>query len=190
MKIGIILLAAGLGSRFGGNKLEARIDGKPMYQIALEKVAELEEQKIKIIVTGNQNIGRMAEKMGILAVYNQEPELGISHSIELGLNEVQKAGVQAAMFMVCDQPWLKESTLRAMVCAYRGGILQLKWGKTRGNPVIFEKDCFEELKALTGDTGGRKILSRYKNKICFFEASELVELKDIDTRENLTKEGE
>ncbi len=37
MKIGIILLAAGAGKRFGGNKLMADVGGKTLYLNAMEK---------------------------------------------------------------------------------------------------------------------------------------------------------
>ena len=37
-RIGILLLAAGAGKRFGGNKLEALVDGKPMFLHALELI--------------------------------------------------------------------------------------------------------------------------------------------------------
>lgn len=38
MRLGIVLLAAGAGKRFGGNKLTALVHGKPMYLWAMENI--------------------------------------------------------------------------------------------------------------------------------------------------------
>ena len=44
-RIGILLLAAGEGKRFGGNKLEALVHEKPMFSYALDLI---EKQDIVI----------------------------------------------------------------------------------------------------------------------------------------------
>ena len=72
-RIGILLLAAGEGKRFGGNKLEALIHGKSMFSYALDLV---EKQKVsqKVVVTGKKRIALEAEKRDIKVVWNELPE--------------------------------------------------------------------------------------------------------------------
>lgn len=88
MNIGIIVLAAGEGKRFGGNKQTALLKGKPMYLWALEKLEGLETAIPPVVVTGAPEIISAAEDRGMIAVWNREPELGISHSIRLGICRV------------------------------------------------------------------------------------------------------
>ena len=61
-KIKIVLLAAGSGKRFGGGKLEALVDGKPMYLHALEKISDQILPDHPVVVTGNPVIIAAAEE--------------------------------------------------------------------------------------------------------------------------------
>ncbi len=79
--------------------------------------------------------------------------MGISRSVALGTEAAQKAAPDGLLFMVCDQPWLREATLKSMLEGYNGGILALKCREQAGNPVIFPREYFEELKALFGRPG-------------------------------------
>ena len=51
MNIGIVLLAAGRGERFGGDKLTALLKGKPMYLWTLEKLEGLNTAAPPVVVT-------------------------------------------------------------------------------------------------------------------------------------------
>ncbi len=188
MKIGIILLAAGAGKRFGGNKLMADVGGKPLYLNAMEKTDRLEKAAFKVVVTGSPVIAEAGRRRGFLVVENCQPEMGISRSVALGTEAAQKAAPDGLLFMVCDQPWLREATLKSMLDGYNGGILALKCREQTGNPVIFPREYFEELKALSGDRGGRRVMQRHKDRVQFLEIDDSKELQDIDFKEDLKKD--
>lgn len=188
MKIGIILLAAGAGKRFGGNKLMAEVSGKPMYLHGMEKMSSVKKAAFKAVVTGNPVIAEEGRKRGFITVENLQPELGISRSVCLGVEALETMAPDGLMFMVCDQPWLQMSTLETLIDAYDGGILVLKCRGQAGNPVIFSKDYFSELKSLSGDRGGRQIIERYSDRVKFLEIDEPEELRDIDFQKDLKKD--
>ena len=54
-----------------------------------------------------------AERLGMQAVVNQQPALGISHSLILGLREAmaENPELKGVLFAVCDQPELKADTI-------------------------------------------------------------------------------
>lgn len=188
MKTGIILLAAGAGKRFGGNKLMAEAEGKALYLHAMDKIDALPEVAFKAVVTGNPAIMEEGRKRGYIIVENRKPELGISRSVRLATEATEAGNPEALMFMVCDQPWLKAATLEEMLRTYRSGILALKCQGQTGNPVIFPKDCFSLLKGLSGDRGGRQIIETYRGRTEFLEIDDSEELRDIDFREDLKKD--
>lgn len=195
MKIGVILLAAGAGKRFGGSKLTAEIQGKTLYMEGIGKLKKLETFGPKAVVTGNSEIADTARRHKIFPVWNDQPDKGVSLSIQLGIEAVERLDdeTEAFMFMVCDQPGLKVSTLNRMIKDYRDGILELGYQGRHGNPVIFSRDYAEELKKLSGDMGGRRVLENHRDKVKVFEAEDISELWDIDTRKNLedlVKKGE
>ena len=187
MRLGIVLLAAGVGKRFGGNKLTAQVRGKPMYLWAMENIEEMKTELPIVVVTGTPEIVSAAEAKGMIAIFNGQPELGISLSIRLGIEAViqEDRKVDGILFMVCDQPWLEKTTLVRLMSEFDGGILALSFGERRGNPVIFSRDYLKELSELSGDIGGRQVMARHRENVRFLEVNDERELQDIDKREQM-----
>ena len=186
-KIGIILLAAGAGKRFGGNKLEAVVGEKPMYMYAMELISKQSKLCPAVVVTGNSNIASEARRQYMDVAENLNPDFGISHSIHLGMKMMleKHPDMEAVMFMVCDQPWLTHDTLERMIKTFNQGILSLEYEGKRGNPVIFSRDYFQELMHLTGDIGGRQVICKYKEAVNYLKAFNQKELCDIDRKEQI-----
>ena len=187
MRLGIVLLAAGVGKRFGGNKLTAQVRGKPMYLWAMENIEEMKTELPIVVVTGTPEIVSAAEAKGMIAIFNGQPELGISLSIRLGIEAViqEDRKVDGILFMDCDQPWLEKTTLVRLMSEFDGGILALSFGERRGNPVIFSREYLKELSELSGDIGGRQVMARHRENVRFLEVNDERELQDIDKREQM-----
>ena len=56
IKKGILLLAAGAGKRFGGDKLSAVVDGQPMFIRAMDVIDAQVDVVHRIVVTGQPSI--------------------------------------------------------------------------------------------------------------------------------------
>ncbi len=184
----VIVLAAGSASRFGSNKLLADVQGKPLYRYMIEKLERLSAFP-RILVTGYEEIAEAAEKIGVCTVLNQEPELGISHSLKLGLEQCRKRcpSVKGVLFSVCDQPALSLATmmeLPRLAINRPGMILVSAHGNHTGNPVLWDQIYFSELEQLSGDIGGKSVMERHLKKRQLVEIGE-EELKDIDRKVDL-----
>lgn len=184
METTLILLAAGNSHRFGANKLLFQISGKPMYQHLADELEDLPESLFnqKVIVTQYPEIMKDMKRRGYLVVENNQSELGISHSIRLG---IQASGLQADAFCfaVCDQPYLKGKTVETLVNSWKEsgrGIGCLIFGENTGNPVIFHNKYREELLNLQGDTGGKRVLKRHPEDVYYYQVSHGDELEDVD----------
>jgi molybdenum cofactor cytidylyltransferase len=201
-KIALILLAAGNSVRFGGNKLLSLYHGKRMYRHIVDQVEKLAPETFaeKIVVSQYREILKDLAAKGYTAVQNPAPEQGISHSIHLGLDAVRslrkdenelgvvsdrrEIAMDAVCFTVCDQPDLKAETLAGFIAGWE------KSGKTigclshdgiAGNPVIFDLRYADELRALTGDVGGKRVLKAHPEEVYYHEITDGAELVDIDT---------
>lgn len=179
--IAVILEAAGDSRRFGSNKLlHIMDDGRPMVSNILEAVRSVDAYK-KILVTQYDEVASMAPDFDV--VMNGRPDLGISRSMQLGLEAAGDA--DAYMFCVCDQPGIKASTLERLMDAYKkngtAGIVSLAWQGKMCNPKIFSSVYKDELMALSGDTGGRQIISEHKKDLLLVEADSEDEVMDIDS---------
>ena len=186
----IILLAAGSSVRYGANKLLEETGGMPMYQHMLKALSTFPALH-RIVVSRYPEILEDAERLGMQAVVNQQPALGISHSLILGLREAmaENPDLKGVLFAVCDQPELKADTISRLlrkaqenpgkiVCAGRNG--------RPGNPVVWDQRYFKELLGLAGDTGGRQVMKNYPGDILVLETAE-EELRDIDRKEDMTE---
>ena len=169
MKLGCILMAAGAGQRFGGNKLLAAYDGLPLYVRALRCIP-VEEFAGVAVVARDETILSAARAHGFVPVYNPAPEDGVSRTIALGMRALP--GMDALLFLVFFR-------------AHSGNIVAMGHGMQRGNPVIFPKQFFPGLRALTGDAGGSAVIRAHKEALLLFEISDPLELADVDTAEAL-----
>ena len=187
MAINLILLAAGNSKRFNGNKLLAIYKEKPIYMHIVNNVLKLEVNKI-ICVTQYEEIKEALLNTNINVVMNTNSSLGISSSIKLGINFDKEA--DGYMFMVCDQPFITEKTLKILLDKFingEKGIVCVGCGNNKGNPVIFSKKYINELLSLQGDNGGKRILKGHLNDLNVVNIDNEIELFDIDTQEEFTK---
>lgn len=184
----VVILAAGAGTRFGGNKLNALVKNRPLYEYTLDRVQAFGAFPA-FIVTGSEEIALEAEKRGIMTVWNTEPEKGISLSLKLGLKKALESRpyLKGILFSVCDQPGLDVSTMQLLfrtASLHPGCIVCAGNSRRTGNPVCWDEAFFPELLALTGDEGGRQIIRKHKEKVRIIQVDP-EELKDIDRREDL-----
>ena len=184
LRIGCLVMAAGSGSRFGRNKLEAVIDGKTLLRRALEAVPQ-EEFACVTVVTQYDGAAALAEEFGFAVVRNDRPEDGLSRTVRLGTEAMASCG--AIMYQVADQPLLERDTVRREVELFRAHpdrIVGLGDNGVRGNPCIFPRRFFPELMALTGDTGGNVVIRAHPESLLLYETA-AAELRDVDTVEAL-----
>ena len=104
MRIGCVVMAAGMGSRFGGNKLARQWQGKSLIRHALEAVPAT-KLSATVVVTQYSEVVTLAKEFNFTPIVNSHPEYGQSHTIHLG---VQALGdCDALLFQVADQPLLR-----------------------------------------------------------------------------------
>ena len=179
IRLAVILLAAGDSRRFGSNKLlHTMDDGRPMIAPVLDAVRTIDACK-RIIVTQYDEVADLAA--GFTVVRNDRPDLGISRSMQLGIEAAGDA--DAYLFCVCDQPGLGASTLESLIESYKkgtAGIVSLAWRGKMCNPKIFSSRYRAELMSLSGDTGGRQIIAGHERDLLLVEAQSEDEVRDID----------
>ena len=162
MKLGLIMLAAGNSRRFGSNKLLYTIEGEPMYRHILSELMRvrkaLKEQKHTCeitVVTQYEEIAAEAEKCGAQVLYNLHPDEGISSSLKIGLSRNRE--MDACLFTVSDQPWLRGETILALLEVFLKegkGIACVEYDGKLGNPCVFSERYYGELMGLEGEESG------------------------------------
>ena len=184
LRIGCLVMAAGCGSRFGRNKLEAEVDGKSLLRRALEAVPAEEFHRVTV-VPQYDGAAALAESFGFDVVRNDRPQDGLSRTVRLGTEAM--ADCDAVLYQVADQPLLERGTVRRELEFFRAHpdcIVGLSHNGVRGNPCVFPRRFFPELMALEGDVGGNVVIRAHPEALLLFEAP-AAELRDVDTVEAL-----
>ena len=183
-KLGCVVMAAGNARRYGDNKLAAQLRGRPLILRALEAVPT-EAIDSAVVVTQYPEIMRLAGEFHFAAVYNEHPDYGISHTIELGLTGLRDC--DGVMFLVSDQPLLRRKSVAALARLWKShpdSIAALSHGGVRGNPCVFPARFYPELLELTEDRGGNAVIRRHEEDLVLLEV-DARELTDVDTPEAL-----
>ena len=185
--IAAVLLAAGEGRRFGGGKLLADVNGRPMAACAMDVLLEAPVDR-RIAVVSDTQVGALARDRGFEIVLNDAPQLGLSRSISLGLAFAQPCG--AVLFAAADQPLLSVQSLKRLIAAYSTGgcgIACLRDGTHMGNPAVFSSAYFDELHALTGDRGAKGIIRAHPEDVLAVDCISPDELADADDPQTLKR---
>ena len=187
--IQMILLAAGLSRRYGGNKLLADYNGLPLYRHGLGALHTLTQQRSDcslLVVTRYEEIRDCCAQLSVPVCWNDHSELGITSSLHLCLEATPDADFY--LCSVADQPELTAELLERFLSAFQAsgkGIGCFSHQGRSGNPVIFSRHYRAELMALTGDQGGKIVLHRHPEDCFFWEGPALQDIDHPEDHERL-----
>ena len=148
MRFHIVILAAGLSSRYGEeneNKLLAELDGKPLYTWLLDRLIKIRDERddiddLTVVSRRGEIYDRLRKDKRVFCVENKHPEQGIASSLKIGLTTVgcliagevrdyvQKYGqtdytpLQDRHAMVCfvaDEPYLQKETITGLLDGFK-----------------------------------------------------------------------
>ena len=187
MNILAIILAAGFSKRMGENKLLLEYKGKTFIQTIIEKLLEINFNKI-ILVVSNLEIYKKYDKK-VFVIFNDKAENGISESIKKAVAYAKNnLEVDKYMFFVADQPLLKKETILKIIEESNSNKITVpKSNNTMYNPVIFPNKYNSELLNLEGDKGGKQIILKHLDDIAFVDIEDSNEFQDVDVIEEYLK---
>lgn len=162
-----IVLAAGGSSRLGAAKQLLPFRGRTLLQHAIE-TARVVSPHVRVVV----NPALRDAARGVDVVVNEEWEEGIASSIRRGLDGI----ASDVLLTLCDQPLVTPEHLRALVEA-GAPIAASRYGGVAGVPAFFAARHLDELRALRGDQGARRLIEQYGAATIAFEPAAF----DVDT---------
>ena len=172
----VAVLAAGLGTRFGGDKLEAMCAGKPLGRWVIEAV-EAAGLGPGTIVTGPEWVSFAG---GWARAVNPAPEAGLGSSLALAARLVPR-GKQALLVLLADMPLVTPEYLRELAASAAPTATRYPEGHA-GVPALLDRRLIDRAARLSGDRGAGPLL----------RGARLLDpppgmLRDVDTADGLAE---
>jgi molybdenum cofactor cytidylyltransferase len=157
--IGGLVLAAGAGTRFGGRKQLAELEGRPLLEHALRAMTAAPVGRVVVV------LGALVDEVtATVDLHGAEPcpcerwDEGQAASLACGLAEL--ADCEAVVVTLGDQPRMSPDAIRRVINARGDGAAAVRatYRGAPGHPVLLERDLFESFRDVTGDHGARNLL--------------------------------
>ena len=182
-----IVLAAGASRRFGGIKQLAELRGRPLLSYAVEAMLAVPALEPVIIVLGHaaDEIASAIDFGGAATVVVAANwEEGQSASLQRGI--IAAGDADAVVVTLGDQPFITPSVISDALDQLPGhDAVRTTYDGRPGHPVVMSRRVMDTVGGLSGDTGARDLLSRFR--VREWEAGHLCSAADIDTREELAE---
>ena len=183
-----ILLAAGAGTRFGGEKLLHPLeDGVAIAAHAARNLLAVTPDVIAVVRWGDFPLYDMLEQEGCQVTMFQGAARGMGASLAHGVGQARSA--DGWVVALADMPRIAPGTIRAVIEALQQGALiaaPVHKGE-RGHPVGFGAALREELLALDGDQGASAVVDRHRDSVQLIECDDPGILFDVDRKSDIAR---
>jgi molybdenum cofactor cytidylyltransferase len=192
-----LILAAGQGRRFGGNKLLTEYRGKSLLAHVLDLVAAARKGGLVsgghvTVASEDEAIQSLCTRAGLELVLNNAAELGLSHSLELGLGALDKLApneASAALVFLGDQPMVRLDVVERLIGEYRQHRALMLRPRYRqrpdapGHPTLLDRSIWHLARDLQGDRGIAGLLMTHSIDTAMIDVPG--DNPDIDTEADL-----
>ncbi|MDO6675313.1 nucleotidyltransferase family protein [Tenacibaculum sp. 1B UA] len=185
-KTAILILAAGNASRMGKIKQLLSYKNTTLLEWTIEQAQKSVIKNVFCVLGANkETIEKELTTNAIEIIYNPNYKNGLSTSIVIGIDFLQKHNFDSALIMLADQPHITSEYLNSLIEVSKNNpskIITSSYQGSLGVPTVFPKGYFSDLLNLKGDKGAKNFLLENNNNIIKINSSQ--NLLDIDTPED------
>lgn len=179
-----IVLAAGAGTRFGGAKQLAQVEGRPLLSRVLDVLSEVSERSVVVLGAAAAAVKEAVPARGWEVVVAADWERGPGASLRAGLAAV--AEVEAVLVALGDLAWLRpeavDRVLAAAAASPRAEAVRAFEGECPGHPLLLRGALLERAREAPAE-GLRSLLAAVA--VERVECAGLGACRDVDTPADL-----
>lgn len=194
-----VILAAGAGVRMGGPKALLPFEGRLLVERAVQTALQGECAHVVVVLgAAAEQVLRRADLRGARTVVNERWREGMGGSLRTGLGQVallargSAPGLDAALVLLVDQPFVTAAAVRAVLAAWRGGarLAAASYGGRRGHPVLFGREHWAAVSGgAAGDAGARDFLAAQGPRLVLVPCDGIADPRDLDAPGDLDPPG-
>ena len=192
-----VVLAAGMSTRMGRNKLLLTFRDKPLVVHAVDTLLASTVDEI-IMVLGHESdkvcdqiedsareVANRGQRSRLRLIKNPDFRDGLSTSVRTGVQAVSPEAT-AIMIYLADQPLLEPADVDRITEAFAAAKAENKmivvpfFKGERGNPVILDASLRDSILGIVGDVGCKGVIKRYPEKVYALEMENDHVVRDVD----------
>ena len=168
MNAALVILAAGDSRRLGSPKQLVQFHGETLLRHTAREACGAAAADV-VVVLGFEAARMRGELRGLRArtAENALWREGIASSIRAGVAALDPAA-EGVLICVCDQPHISSAHVDALLAAAEaapGRAVASMYGGAPGVPAFFPRALFDDLTALRGDAGAKRVLASQHEKL-------------------------
>ena len=192
LKIGAVVLAAGLSSRMGVQKLLLPWKGKTVIETVVDTLILSNITEI-VVVTGRdaEQIASVLKSKPVQVIYNPDFADGnMVTSLRTGLKALRER-VDAILMVLADQPHMMETTIKLLVDEWNQNPNSLcipSYQMHRGHPWVIPARLWDNLNSLNSHQTMRDFIRINEHEIRYVVVETPTILMDLDTPEDYAQQ--
>lgn len=181
--IGAVVLAAGVGSRSGRNKLMVNVGKEPLFMKAVNAALRSKASPV-FVITGyhDEEMQEILENVDVNVLYNPAYRSGVRTSISLGLKSMPSF-CEGAVIIPADMPNITAVEIDKLIASFKPGKeRQLSLFTHQGvkqNPVIWSRALYDNADIVPENAALRQVFiehSDYTNTVELKDASKFLDV--------------
>ncbi len=187
--VAALVLAAGQSARMGGtNKLLAEVGGVPMLLHAVNAALASKAASVTVVLGFDaERAEALLAGRRVTIVRNPDFAQGMSTSLRAGIAALP-AEAEAAVVLLADMPRISAVQVDRVIDAFeakRPAIVVPQRDGRRGNPILWPREFFAAMQAVSGDQGARGLLEANAQRIRSVDMDDDAIHADVDTPDTL-----
>lgn len=172
LRLGVVIPAAGAGRRFGGGKLLALLDDRPLVQHVVDAACDWGPAAIVAVLGHDADVAELIVDWGCaVRVRNPDPDRGLASSLVLGVETAAAIDppLDGVFIALGDQPRVRTSTFVALARAAADDpaahpIVVPRYANEPdavANPALLLRAAWPLVAPLTGDRGMGPVIAAH-----------------------------
>lgn len=190
--ISLVVLAAGLSTRFGENKMLYPIDGEPMVRKVVKTALSSSVDEVVVVVGFEaQKVKAALNDLNCKLVENPAYATGgQSSSVRCGVKAIRE-DAEAVVILPADVAFIEAKVIDMVVEKHKvekPKIVVASYNSRPGHPILFDRSLIPEILAIDEAGYGLKaVVNRHRSEVVYVEAGTPDVLLDIDRKTDLKK---
>lgn len=188
MKLGAVVVAAGLSSRMGREKVLLRFgDQTVLERVLLTLAAASIDERVAVVRPDLPQLAQIARRAGARVVVNTKPQEEMLLSIRMGIAELSP-DVDAFFIWPADHPAVNGETLTELArsAGRQRAVLPVHAGR-RGHPALVGADLVADIAAIPPGEGLRHLWRMRPDVLVELSVDDSGVLLDLNTPEDYEK---